>query len=172
MLKMQPNKDHPLWGDKNPNWGGDNICIGAIHKWVTKNFPKPDCCQKCGKKTSKLDLANRTGIYTRNVNDYDYICRKCHINSDNRLETIYHQNPFHNKLLPKKSYVSICIKCGSVIVGHWGGKRKHCAKCLPLFKKEEDKRRYNKNRENILKQKKEYYKAKKADPATQLHEFA
>jgi len=65
-------------GEKNHLWKGDNAGYNAIHEWVRKNKPKPKLCPSC-KKIHPKDLANISGKYKRNINDFEWLCRKCHM---------------------------------------------------------------------------------------------
>lgn len=49
----------------------------AIHAWVRKRKPKPALCENC-KTCPPMDLANISGEYKRDINDYLYLCRSCH----------------------------------------------------------------------------------------------
>ena len=71
----------------NPNWKGDNVGREALHRWVKVRKPKPELCEEC-KEKSPYDLANISGKYKRNVNDFNWLCRSCHMKSDGRLECI------------------------------------------------------------------------------------
>ena len=75
-------------GINNCEWKGDDATSSSIHKWLTKNKPKPERCQRCGKK-KPLDFSfkghheiPKLATHTRNPDDYECICRKCHINLD------------------------------------------------------------------------------------------
>jgi len=70
----------------NPNWSGDLVGFHGVHTWVRRRKIKPKLCSRCKKKKKKLDLANISGKYLRDVNDYKWICRKCHMSEDGRLE--------------------------------------------------------------------------------------
>lgn len=71
-------------GDKNPQWKGDNVGLNALHEWVRSRLPKPDKCQKCFEGPA-YDLANITGRYTRDLSNWKYLCRHCHMWFDGRL---------------------------------------------------------------------------------------
>lgn len=71
-------------GDKNPNWKADKVRYEALHLWVRGRLHKPALCQMCFLKPPH-DLANVTGIYTRDLQNWMYICRSCHMKSDGRL---------------------------------------------------------------------------------------
>lgn len=71
-------------GPKNPTWKGDDVGYAALHSWVRRNKPKPDLCEACN-KNSPYDLANISGEYKRELLDWEWLCRKCHMISDNRM---------------------------------------------------------------------------------------
>lgn len=70
----------------NPMWKGKNVSFGQLHQWVRRHKVKTNYCQKCGKKNNRLDLANISGDYKRDTNDFEWLCRKCHMVSDGRLD--------------------------------------------------------------------------------------
>ena len=47
---------------------------------------KPTTCYKCKKQTKMLDLANISGNYTRDINDYRWLCKRCHVIFDRLWE--------------------------------------------------------------------------------------
>lgn len=71
-------------GNKNPMWKGNNAGLDAVHIWVTKRLPKPEFCMDC-KKVSPLDLANISQEYKRDIIDWEWLCRRCHMKKDGRL---------------------------------------------------------------------------------------
>jgi len=64
--------------EKNPNWKGDEAGYNALHDWVRRHKPKPELCEIC-KKKEPYDLANISDEYKRDINDYQWICRACHL---------------------------------------------------------------------------------------------
>jgi len=75
-------------GALNPNWKGDNIkCMNALHTWIRRHKPKPVFCEECH-KNQPYDVANISGQYLRDVNDYRWLCRKCHMLSDGRMNNL------------------------------------------------------------------------------------
>jgi DNA-directed RNA polymerase subunit RPC12/RpoP len=78
-------------GEKNPMWKGNEVGYMALHEYVRKHFPKPKKCMECSKKTKFLDLANK-GIYNRDLINWEYLCRKCHMTKDGRLDTLHDNN--------------------------------------------------------------------------------
>lgn len=64
--------------DNNGMWKGDNVGYGSLHSWVNRNKPKSMFCECCGKITERLDTANISGLYKRDISDFRWLCRKCH----------------------------------------------------------------------------------------------
>ena len=79
-------------GDKHPNWKGDEVGYNRLHIWISKRKPKPEFCVDC-KKEKAIDLANISGKYKRDVNDYKWTCRRCHMVSDGRINNLLKGNP-------------------------------------------------------------------------------
>ena len=71
-------------GNNNPMWKGDDVGYGNLHVWVRRHKEKHLC--PCGKMP--YDVANISGEYKRDINDYIWLCRKCHMKSDGRLEKL------------------------------------------------------------------------------------
>lgn len=90
----------------NPMWKGDDVQYDALHEWVRRYKPKPSKCEKCGKSTDKLDVANISGKYKRDLNDYEYICRECHIKKDGTFKNLKSYNQKGIKDLNKTKEVS------------------------------------------------------------------
>jgi hypothetical protein len=74
-------------GEKNPSFKGDKAGYGAIHAWVRRRKIKPALCERCRVEPPR-DLANKTGKYLRDLSDWEYLCRRCHMNSDDRNERL------------------------------------------------------------------------------------
>jgi hypothetical protein len=73
------------WHSKGSNaWNWkDHPNYRTLHRWVQNNKPHSEKCERCGKISPKLDCANISGNYTRDVNDYIWLCRSCHMRFDN-----------------------------------------------------------------------------------------
>ncbi len=79
------NIPHPWMKEKNHHyWKGDNVGYNALHNWVRRNKPKPKFCEECHIKPP-YDVANISGKYLRDVNDFKWVCRGCHMKGDGRL---------------------------------------------------------------------------------------
>lgn len=70
--------------EKNPMWKGSDAGYSALHLWVTARLKKPEKCDMCEKKIP-YDLANKSGKYLRDLNDWQWLCRSCHMKSDGRI---------------------------------------------------------------------------------------
>lgn len=70
-------------GKNHGNWAGDKIKYDGLHSWVKRNLLKAKLCQKC-KKKPPYDLANK-GTYNRELKNWEWLCRKCHMKKDGRL---------------------------------------------------------------------------------------
>jgi hypothetical protein len=73
-------------GEGNPNWTGDNVGDKGLHRWVERRLKKPKKCECC-KKNKPYDLANK-GVYDRNLENWEWLCRKCHMTKDGRLNNL------------------------------------------------------------------------------------
>jgi len=71
-------------GVNNPMWKGDKVSYKSLHCWVRRHKEKKLCI--CGK--APYDLANISRKYLRDINDYVWLCRKCHMLSDGRIEKL------------------------------------------------------------------------------------
>jgi len=68
-------------GKNNPRWKGNDVGYYALHKWIRKVKPKPLCCERCA-INKKLEIANLSGEYKRDIKDFEWLCRSCHRKMD------------------------------------------------------------------------------------------
>lgn len=78
-----------LRGENRPSWKGDDVSIETLHQYLHRRIPKPDLCPKCNKRPA-YDLANisikyNPKTYNRNLSNWFWVCRRCHMESDGRL---------------------------------------------------------------------------------------
>jgi len=73
-------------GELNSNWKGDDVGIDQLHFWVRRQLPKPDLCEIC-RVAPPYDLANN-GTYDRNLDNWQWLCRSCHVWSDGRIKNL------------------------------------------------------------------------------------
>jgi hypothetical protein len=76
-----------MFGKDNPMWKGDQVGMAALHDWVASRMPKPEFCNEC-KKERPRDLANK-GIYDRNLDNWEWLCRRCHMTKDGRMNNLW-----------------------------------------------------------------------------------
>jgi len=75
-------------GENNGQWKGDNVGLTALHKHIKKFLIKPNECKNCKKTKIKLDLANISQSYKRDLNDWEWLCRSCHMKKDGRAKEL------------------------------------------------------------------------------------
>lgn len=103
-------------GDKNPNWKGNKVKYVALHQWIRNRKPKPKLCEKC-KKNKPIDLANISQKYLRDIKDFMWVCRRCHMIMDNRLKDFIQisksrKNKKFEEIYGKEKAKSIKIRMG------------------------------------------------------------
>lgn len=65
---------------------GDNAGKNAFHRWIKKYKYNFGFCETCGKIANRLNLANiKNHQYTRNFDDYQWLCCSCHNKLDNKV---------------------------------------------------------------------------------------
>lgn len=74
-------------GKKNGMWKGEEVGYVSLHSWIKRNKPKPKLCEECNEK-EPYDLANISGEYKRDVDDFEWLCRSCHMKKDGRLKNL------------------------------------------------------------------------------------
>jgi len=91
LKKGKPKCSEVKRGEKNPVWKGDKVKYFGLHSWLKRNKIKSKKCEKCGLETNKLDCSNISGEYKRDINDYEWLCRKCHMQKDWRKKNVKKQ---------------------------------------------------------------------------------
>lgn len=69
---------------KSARWKGDKAGYFAIHVWVNKHLGKAKECTFCLRTSeeTRMEWANISKTYKRDLNDYMALCVKCHRNYD------------------------------------------------------------------------------------------
>jgi hypothetical protein len=127
--------------ENNPMWKGYNVKYGSLHDWVRSKLLKTEFCQKCG-QTHPYDLANISGQYKRDLTDWEWLCRKCHMESDGRMENFKKKpilSPEERKIRKKAYYLK---------------NRDYFAQKFKDY--------YQNNKEKLLKKDKENYRKRKS----------
>jgi hypothetical protein len=65
-------------GDKNNKWKGENVGYYALHGWVYRRLGQPKKCKSCGIKSGRIEWANKSHQYKRDIKDWISLCKKCH----------------------------------------------------------------------------------------------
>ena len=69
----------------------------SIHCWVRRHKkPIPNSCPNCG-LDKRLELANISGEYKQDINDYEWLCKRCHYEKYHKMYKLGHK----------------CVDCGS-----------------------------------------------------------
>ncbi len=71
-------------GENNYQWKGENAGYSSIHKYLYKHLGKAEKCTICGvtRKDKRIDWANRSRRYLRDLKDWVSLCRSCHVKAD------------------------------------------------------------------------------------------
>ena len=75
------NRFKDQWNEKNISWAGDNVSRNALHVYIRRRLRKPVLCPLC-LISPPMDLSNKTGVYRRGLENWWYLCRKCHQSYD------------------------------------------------------------------------------------------
>lgn len=73
--------------ENNPQWKGDEVGYTSLHEWVKNRKLKPLLCECCNKNKS-YDLANISQEYKRDLSDWEWLCRRCHMRKDGRINNL------------------------------------------------------------------------------------
>lgn len=90
----------PRYGKNNPNWKGDNVGMDALHNWIKRRLAKPLGCNDCG-EIKPLDLANKSHEYKRDLHDWLWLCRKCHVKYDGHVKKSWETRKRRVSTLPR-----------------------------------------------------------------------
>lgn len=66
---------------ENPHWKGNNAQKRSIHDWISRNFGQEPKCEMCGKEQT-IEWSNIDHLYSRNRQDWQRLCRSCHMKYD------------------------------------------------------------------------------------------
>lgn len=74
-----------LTGNKNGMWKDDKVGYWALHDWVYRWKGRPSKCEHCG-AIKKLQWANKSQQYKRDLEDWLSLCVRCHIRYDKQAK--------------------------------------------------------------------------------------
>lgn len=76
-------------GKDRYNWKGDDAGYSGVHRWLQRNKPKPKLCERCGERPVFHLSFNGKGMeWSRNPDDYEWLCVSCHGFKDKGQGTI------------------------------------------------------------------------------------
>jgi hypothetical protein len=68
----------------------------TLHQYMRRRILKSKLCVNCLKK-EPYDLANISGEYKREISDWKWLCRKCHLTEDGRIKKLINFSKKINK---------------------------------------------------------------------------
>jgi len=113
-------------GEKHYKWKGEMANDKVKHRFVEKRKPKPDKCPRCG-EDKRLALANiKNHNYTKNPDDYEWMCYKCHnqMDSRSRFKSCKRGHPFKGEnLITTPGGKRICRECRRIYQKNYRSKK-------------------------------------------------
>lgn len=116
------------FNEDNGMWKGDVVGLSALHGWVKRRKLKSDFCESC-KVAKTEDLANISQEYKRDINDFEWLCRKCHMLKDRRINKLAEESRKRFRGHRINFNCLICNKKSTTTLGeiHKGG-GKYCSR--------------------------------------------
>jgi hypothetical protein len=74
-------------GQKNGMYKGESVGYAPLHRFVRRRLQKPKVCPNCRKRPPH-DLTNKRGNYNRDFSEWEWLCRRCHMIKDGRIELL------------------------------------------------------------------------------------
>ena len=74
-------------GKNHHFWKGDDVGYKQLHHWIRTHKIVSEYCEECN-KNKPYDIANISGEYKRDVNDFEWLCRSCHMKSNGRIHNL------------------------------------------------------------------------------------
>lgn len=93
----------------NPNWKGDTVKVHPLHSWINDNFVKTNICEHCS-KYKKTEWSNKFHTYSRLREEWQEICRGCHLKYDFKMGFRTNKTIKLNGKWSRK--YDACINCG------------------------------------------------------------
>lgn len=79
-LKLKKNHRH-LHDEQIGTWKGGEVGYQALHDWVRVRRGKASVCSEC-ESTKRVQWANKSHEYKRDINDWLELCQRCHARYD------------------------------------------------------------------------------------------
>lgn len=157
---------------KNGMWKGNAVGYKSLHEWIRKHKPKSKICEKCLQE-KPLDLSNISGKYKRDVNDYEWLCRKCHMFTDGRLVNERYcpfcdNNMFQTFFFDRLFWA--CLHCRTAFPISTTSEELYCIKNEDKIR-ERHQKYYQKNKKRISEYNKQYRQKHKEKLNQYLREY-
>lgn len=77
--------------EKHHLWKGDFISYSVLHRWVQKHLGVASICSNCltTSKITRIEWANISGNYLRQLDDWLPMCRSCHMIFDDVSKRVW-----------------------------------------------------------------------------------
>lgn len=109
-------------GEQNNLWRGSEASYRSIHSWVGNHKPKSTCCEQCNAQGIRLEAANISKQYHRDIEDYRWLCVSCHRAYDNAGSKI------RNTCARKRVAILFCKRGHEISI--LGRRQGSCVACL------------------------------------------
>lgn len=76
-LNLQGLKLGQGWNRGLRIWEGTESKYNKLHYWLIQQIGKAERCSNCG-TTDRVDWANKSQTYQKNISDWIELCRSCH----------------------------------------------------------------------------------------------
>lgn len=107
-------------------WSGKNPCLKKLHLYIRGRVKVPKRCTNCN-LIKRLDLANISQEYKIDLDDWEFLCRKCHMTKDGRIVELIRKGYRRSS----NRYLVNCKFCNKEFITTPGivkqGRGKHCS---------------------------------------------
>jgi hypothetical protein len=126
-------------GERSPGWKGDAVGYTALHVWVRGAKGPPEQCSACGTTEGRLEWANVSHEYRRDVADWIALCVRCHRRFDSSTCKRGHERTPENTWIDRQGYPH-CRPCRNERLrlqrrGQWDGELPHRSAIVDRFGK-------------------------------------
>lgn len=78
----RPRPGTGVKNESNPNWKGNEVSYKVLHAWVARKLGKAAKCEYCSTTDGRIEWANKSHEYLRDLSDWLQLCKKCHVAFD------------------------------------------------------------------------------------------
>ena len=80
-IEWRKNMSESKKGEKHPLWKGNKVGYKSLHQWLSRTIGKATKCGICNSENN-VEWSNISKKYTRNIEDWRQLCKKCHYRYD------------------------------------------------------------------------------------------